>query len=149
MRATIAALLLACASSAQAQIPGVRFGQTIVEVQAVIGDTAPVAITSSPGAEIIFQPKRYVAFCNGRAISMQYEIGQGLNEFAAEVEEENSRSGDPSFSADSFRTSEGAMSTITVRWDFPAYKLEIAMLQAPGGISVTRTVTMHNAGCMQ
>lgn len=148
MRAMIAALILALSGPVQAQIPGVRFGQTITEVQAVIGDTAPVAVTSHPGAQMIFQSKRYVAFCDGRAISMQVEIGHSLNDFAAEVEEETARSGVPSFLADSFRTSEGEMSTVTVRWNFPAYKLEIGMFQDPAGLRVTRTVTALDAGCM-
>ena len=148
VRTLVGALVLLLASPAAAQIPGVRFGQTVAEVQAVIGDTPPVAITSSPGAQIIFQDGRYVAFCDGRAISMQYQFGSTLNDFAAEVEEEVARSGEPTFKADNMRTMAGEMSTVTARWDYPTYKLEIAVFEQSGTLSATRTVTARESDCM-
>ena len=47
------AMVLAIATPVGAQIPGVRFGQSIAEVQAVVGNIAPTSISSSPGAQII------------------------------------------------------------------------------------------------
>lgn len=147
-RLIIVATALGIATPVGAQIPGVRFGQTVAEVQAVVGNTAPVTITSSPGAQMIFLTSGYVAFCDGQAVAMQYNLGESVNDFAAEVEEETRRTGEPRFTVDNFRTAEGQMSTVTVRWDFPVYKLEIGMLQSVRGLSVTRTVTARESGCI-
>tara|TARA_R110000850_G_scaffold247647_1_gene372595 strand:- start:8 stop:475 length:468 start_codon:yes stop_codon:yes gene_type:complete len=143
-----AAAIASMATPVGAQIPGVRFGQTVAEVQAVVGNIAPVTITSSPGAQIIFTSSGYVAFCDGKAVAMQYRLGESVNDFAAEVEEETARTGEPRFSTDNFRTADGPMSTVTVRWDFSTYKLEVGMLQSPGSLSVTRTVTARDSSCI-
>ena len=136
-------------SPVSAQIPGVRFGQSVAEVQAVIGNIAPVEVTSAPNALIIFQGDRYITFCHGKAVSMQYQFGSSVNDFAAEVEEETARSGPPMFDADNFRTPDGEISTVRVAWDFPAYKLDITMYQAANRLRVTRTVTSPDAaGCL-
>jgi len=141
-------MVLAIATPVGAQIPGVRFGQSIAEVQAVVGNITPTSISSSPGAQIIILDSGHIAFCDGAAVSMQYQLGESVNDFAAEVEEETIRTGEPTFATDHFRTAEGQMSTVTVRWDFPNYKLEIGMLQTIRGLSVTRTVTVRDMGCL-
>ncbi len=143
-----AAMVLAIATPVGAQIPGVRFGQTIADVQAIVGNIAPTSISSSPGAQIIILDSGHIAFCDGRAVSMQYQLGESLNDFAAEVEEETMRTGEPAFATNHFRSAEGQMSTVTVRWDFPDYKLEIGMLQTFRGLTVTRTVTVRDLGCL-